>query len=69
MGALGAVVKLTQQACFRAIDDERTTVTVDDFAEVYRLKTGCILDDNIFLSDRWEILSPAKAVADLSDGY
>ncbi len=64
-GALGAVIKLTQQACFFAIDNDRRIVTIQDFADVYRLKSGCIKADNIFLSADWELLNPAKAVADL----
>lgn len=64
-GALGALISLTQQACFRAIDDDQEVVTVQDFADTYRAKSGCIKSDNIFLSANWEAINPAKAVSDL----
>ncbi|MBB4349493.1 TniB family NTP-binding protein [Aliirhizobium cellulosilyticum] len=64
-GALGALITYVQQACIRAIDEDRKTVRLEDFAAVYRAKTGCMKADNIFLSENWEVLDPAMAVADL----
>lgn len=65
-GALGAVIETTREACFRAISEDRDTVTIDDFAAVYRANSGCLVSDNLFLSADWAIIDPAKAVSDLS---
>jgi hypothetical protein len=65
-GAMGTVIQTIQEACFRAIDDDRAAVTVADFASVYRLNSGCMKRDNIFLAANYADINPANAVDDLS---
>jgi len=67
-GALGAIFETTKEACFRAIDEDRDTVTKADFVAVYKVNTGCLPQDNIFESANWKTINPAFAVADLADG-
>jgi hypothetical protein len=38
----------------------RTTVSLNDFADIYEL-TGCKKGENIFLSDRWRSITPETA--------
>ncbi|MGO4566891.1 TniB family NTP-binding protein [Rhizobium sp. 2YAF20] len=65
-GALGAVIKFVRLACIHAIDNDLTQVTIDDFAECYRVKSGCTYQGNIFRSVDWKSIDPSKAVDDLS---
>jgi hypothetical protein len=65
-GALGAMIKLTRMACIRAIDADTNQVTIDEFAESYRVKSGCKLEGNIFRSVNWKNIEPSKAVDDLT---
>lgn len=63
--AMGTLISIVREACFLAIDEDRDTVTVNDFAQVYRVNTGCVKNDNIFTAAAWETLKPSKAVSDL----
>lgn len=65
-GALGSVIKLGRLACIRAIDRDLAEVTIDDFAECYRVKSGCRSEGNVFRSVDWKTIVPSKAVDDLA---
>lgn len=67
-GSFGGVIQMLHEACFRALDRGRRQVTIADFADVYRLNTGCMKRDNIFTSSQWREISPRNAIADMGLG-
>lgn len=65
-GAFGSIIAMVQEACFRALERGRKSVTIKEFARNYERDTGCTPRDNIFSAARWRDLVPAHALADLA---
>ena len=65
-GAFGSMIAMVQEACFRALERGRKSVTTKDFARNYERDTGCMPHDNVFTATRWRDLVPGHALADLA---
>ncbi|MBV2184755.1 MAG: TniB family NTP-binding protein [Rhizobium sp.] len=65
-GAFGSMIAMVQEACFRALERERKSVSMKEFARNYERDTGCMPRDNIFTTARWREVVPSHALADLS---
>ncbi|KGD87641.1 ATP-binding protein [Rhizobium sp. YS-1r] len=65
-GAFGSMIAMVQEACFRALERGRKSVSIKEFARNYERDTGCIPRDNVFTAARWRDLVPGHALADLA---
>ncbi|EUB97522.1 hypothetical protein PMI07_000082 [Rhizobium sp. CF080] len=65
-GAFGSMIAMVQEACFRALERGRKSVTIKEFARNYERDTGCMPRDNVFTASRWRDLVPGHALADLA---
>lgn len=65
-GAFGSMIAMVQEACFRALERGRKSVTTKDFARNYERDTGCMPRDNVFTANRWRDLVPGHALSDLA---
>ncbi|WP_137129463.1 ATP-binding protein [Rhizobium sp. FY34] len=65
-GAFGSIIAMVQEACFRALERGRKSVSIKDFARNYERDTGCMPRDNLFSASRWRDLVPDHALADLA---
>lgn len=65
-GAFGSMIAMAQEACFRALERGRKSVSVKEFARNYERDTGCMARDNVFTAARWRDLVPGHALADLA---
>jgi hypothetical protein len=61
-GEFGSVVQMIRAAVERAILDDRSHVTLDDFIKTYASFSGCRPSKNVFTSRNWEELDPAVAL-------
>ncbi|MBY3328537.1 ATP-binding protein [Rhizobium laguerreae] len=57
---LGTAIGMARDAVELVLYAGRTTVSLNDFADIYEL-TGCKKGENIFLSDRWRSITPETA--------
>lgn len=64
-GAFGSIIAMVQEACFRALEKGRSSVSLKDFAWVYSRETGCLPQDNVFTDQHWQSIVPGHALADL----
>ncbi|GEO87517.1 hypothetical protein GCM10007920_14220 [Ciceribacter naphthalenivorans] len=65
-GAFGSMIAMVQEACFRALERERKSVSIKEFARNYERDTGCLPRDNVFTAARWRDLVPGHALVDLA---
>lgn len=65
-GAFGSIIAMVQEACFRALDKGKSSVSMKEFARNYERDTGCMPYDNVFTATRWRELVPGHALADLA---
>lgn len=56
-GAWGTLIVRIQAVCFHCVKRQRKVLTIKDFAREYENKSGCLKDENIFLSPNWEALT------------
>ncbi|MBM7043587.1 ATP-binding protein [Rhizobium lusitanum] len=65
-GAFGSMIAMVQEACFRALERGRKSLSLKEFARNYERDTGCMPRDNVFTAARWRDLVPRHALADLA---
>ncbi len=61
--AFGTVIEITRDACFNAMRNRRSDVSVNDFAEAYFQRSACTKANNVFTARRWEAIDPKKVFA------
>jgi hypothetical protein len=63
--AMGTAILLLQEACFDAFIEGKATIDIATMEKIYRIKSGCIRPDNIFLVDNFESIRPINSLSDM----
>jgi hypothetical protein len=63
----GTVIEITRDACFNAMRNGRSEISVKDFAEAYFQRTACAKANNVFTATRWEAIDPKKVFDELNE--
>ncbi|WP_426231651.1 AAA family ATPase [Pararhizobium sp. DWP3-4] len=66
-GGWGSIIEMVQEACFVALANGRTTLTINHFAYRYDQITACKEGENMFHSPRWNELKPKFSLMDLQE--
>lgn len=62
-GAWGTMIEMIQSASFRALEQNRTTLTIRHFAQEYEIASGCDRSHNIFLAANFWDIEPMSLVS------
>jgi len=66
--AMGTAILLLQEACFDAFIEGKTKIDIATMEKVYRVASGCIRPDNIFIADNFMAIKPIHSLSDLLIG-
>ncbi|MDH6231607.1 type II secretory pathway predicted ATPase ExeA [Mesorhizobium soli] len=66
-GAWGTMIEMIQSASFRALERNRTVLTIRHFAKEYQIATGCDPSDNIFLAENFRDIDPKMSLASMME--
>ncbi len=64
-GGWGSIIEMVQEACFVALANGRTELTINHFAHRYDQITACKPGDNMFHSPRWNELKPKFSLLEM----
>ncbi|MVA27956.1 hypothetical protein [Agrobacterium vitis] len=67
-GEFATLILLVREACFRALDQKKEAVTMDDLAMVYKARNANLKRDNPFTTDDWKSIVRANSTSHIGVG-
>lgn len=67
-GEFATLILLVREACFRALDQKREAVTMDDLAVVYKARNANLKRDNPFTTDDWKSIVRENSTSHIGAG-